>query len=75
LLRPKQTFGGISFSDCLLRPLASELRTDPRAFDAIAKNSLSIAAYHLGISPTFAGTRNTQSGSTISGDSGSWAGD
>jgi hypothetical protein len=51
------------------------LRTDPCAFDAIAKNSLSIAACHLGISPTFAGPRNMQSGGTISGDSGSRAGD
>jgi hypothetical protein len=75
LLRPKQTFGGVSFSDRLLSPLASVLRTDPCAFDAIAKNSLSIAACHLGISPTFGGPGNMPNGSTISGDSRRWAGD
>ncbi len=67
LLRPEQTFGGISFSDRLLGPLARLVRTDPCAVDAIAKNSLSIAACHLGISPAFGGPRNTANVSTISG--------
>jgi hypothetical protein len=35
------------------------LRPDPCAPDAIAKNSLSIAACHLGISPALGRPRNT----------------
>jgi hypothetical protein len=37
------------------------LRPDPRAPDAIAKNSLSATASHWSISPAFAGARNTTS--------------
>jgi hypothetical protein len=46
LLRPQQTFGGVGLADRLPGLFARMPRTDPRAPDAIVKNSLSAAASH-----------------------------
>ena len=61
LFRPQQAFGSVRLADRFAGRFARMLRADPRAPDAIAKNSLSAAASHRAISAVFAGPRNTTS--------------
>ena len=61
LFRPQQAFGGVRLTHRLPGFFACMLRADPRAPDAIAKDSLSAAASHWAISPAFAEPRNTTS--------------